>query len=205
MTRRLARSLSLAVFGVAPAVSVALVACGETRGAPAQNASQQPAAAALEIATSPAPSAPLAIAAPAISASIPFCAYGGLGVMPAGVDGANYYRVIAYAVVKSPGAAKDVTLRALEIDGDAGVEATMTKLQGVERLPPTASLSPPGVWQSRGGAFDGTLAPGETRIRIEAWITRPPRSHPSTLRVELGSARDAPAVATCRLAIEWPT
>jgi hypothetical protein len=196
MTRRLARLLSLVASGVA------LLACDPTERAPARTASA-PSASTPEIAPATGPA--LATAGPVVSASIPFCAYGGLGVLPAGVDGADYYRVIAYVVMKSSAAVRNVTLRALDVAGDAGVEASMAKLENLERLPPSAPLSPPDVWQSRGGAFDGTLAPGETRLRIEAWITRPPRSHPSTLRVELASEHVASAVATCRLAIEWPT
>ena len=143
-------------------------------------------------------------AAAALELSIAFCAYGGAGVLSSDASPNDFYRAIAWVVIRSPAEVQGASLRTLEILGDAGVEATMKRIESVERLDATAPLTPPGVWQARGKPFDGTLAAGETRLRIEVWITRPPRSHPSTLRIEVGSERSR-ATSTCNLGIEWPT
>lgn len=138
------------------------------------------------------------------SVVIGFCAFGGVGVIPSNVDPGSMYRVLAWLSVRSSVAMSGVGLRAVEITGEAGVEATLRRVEGIVRLGPEASLSGPAVWRSRGVAFDGRLLAGETKLRIEAWITHRPRSQPSALRLVLGNDT-ASFSARCLLDAEWPT
>lgn len=178
------------------ALLLLLLACDSPKTAPQKST---------DMASSSSSSAPKA--APPVgsmSLAIPFCAFGGNGVVPADASPDDFYRVLAWAVVGANTDVSGLEVRALEISGDGGVEATMKRIESVERLDPKASLETPAVWQSRGKPFDGKLAPGETRLRIEAWITKRPRSRPAILRLALGAGA-AQASATCKLEIEWPT
>lgn len=162
------------------------------RSGPAPSAAPLPAAAAQRAA----PASP--------TAAIAFCAYGGTGVLPSNVDPDTMYRVLAWLSVRAAEPTSGVTLRAVEVTGEAGVEATLRRVEGIERLDPAAPLEKPGAWQSRGAPFDGALAPGGTKLRVEAWLTHRPKSRPATLRLALGN--DAVSVtASCPLIDEWPT
>lgn len=137
------------------------------------------------------------------SASMPFCAFGGSGVLPTGANPNDFYRAIAVVIVRSPTPATGVAVRAVDVQVDAGTQATLERIESVERLDPKAAVTPPGVWASRGAPFDGALAAGDTILRIEAWLTTRP-STPSTLHVELAGS-GLTVSAACALVMEWPT
>lgn len=155
------------------------------------------------VATPPGPAAAATPAQTAAPMTIAFAAYGSQGPVP--VDAADeYYRVLAYVAVRAPARASGVSVRAVDVSGGGVVESRMRKLESVQRLPSGADLTPPAVWNTHGSAFDGELPPGETKLRIEAWLTHRPAKRPLTLRVELAGPT-LRAVATSELTIEWPT
>jgi len=152
----------------------------------------------------PPPAASASAPVPEATMTVAFCAFGGQGVMPVDASPDDYVRVLAFVVVRAPAAATGVSVSAVDVTGDGGLEASLRKVESVERLASDAKLTAPDVWRSRGAPFDGTLAPGETKLRVEAWITKRPRSRPAELRVGVAGPT-LRANATCALAIEWPT
>lgn len=144
----------------------------------------------------------------ALSGSVPFCAYGGQGVLAADANFDDFYRVIAIVDVTAPDgvSTRALTVRAIELLGDGGrVEASMRSVISVMRMPPPARAP---TWadsmDARNAPFDGALSPGTTRLRIEAWLTRPPRTMAQSVRIELG----APGLRALLLGPtqgEWPT
>lgn len=139
------------------------------------------------------------------SASVAFCAFGGQGVVPidAGVD--DWVRVVVVLDVHVDAPVRAVRPESIELLGDAGIESAMKSVISVGRV---ASAPAKTTWaeaiDDRGAPFDGTLAAGATRLRIEAWLTRHPRGLPSRAHVVL--ATDAgPIDASGDVAGEWPT
>ena len=141
-----------------------------------------------------------------LAATVPFCAYGGQGVVPMDAGPDDYIRVIAVVDVTVTSPAHHVKVASLALKGsDGGVEATLRAPITIERIdpiPPTTSWAT--AMQTRGKPFDGNLAPGKTRIRIEGWLDRHPRTMAASVIVSL-TTDAAPIQATGAVAGEWPT
>jgi hypothetical protein len=148
----------------------------------------------------------------AFGASLAFCAFGGQGVLGADARFEDFIRVVAVIDVTAPPPAVTaastpghVDVAAVELRNDEGVvEASMRALVDVTRVDP---IPPTTTWETalrRGAPFDGTLRPGLSRLRVEAWLTTRPRSHPLRARVVL-TAPTGPVVADGPVLGEWPT
>jgi hypothetical protein len=143
--------------------------------------------------------------------SVAFCGFGGQGVLATGMRWEDFIRVILVVDVTVPatqgdGWVRDVTLSSIAMVNDEGVvEASMRAAVSVERVEPIPATT---TWANatRPGAlpFDGVLWPGRTRLRIEAWLTRHPRSYPLRVRVVLDSPT-GPIDADGAVNGEWPT
>jgi hypothetical protein len=146
---------------------------------------------------------------PSPVASVAFCAFGGQGVLGPGMRPEDYVRVIAVVDVSTPAgsAQSPVTVASIALRNEEGVvEATMRGAPiTVARVEPIPAVT---TWAAAidtpGSLFDGTLAPGRTRLRIEAWLTTHPRSPHLRVHVALGGGAGS-IEADGAVDGEWPT
>lgn len=148
---------------------------------------------------------PVATAKPTMA--VAFCGFGGQGVLGAGARWEDFIRVVVVVDIDSPspGPLAGVTLSSIAMVNDEGVvEASMRSPITVDRVEPIPAAT---TWENalRPGArpFDGRLAPGRTRLRVEAWLTTHPR-HPVKVHVVLASP-DGPVEGDGGISGEWPT
>jgi hypothetical protein len=139
--------------------------------------------------------------------AIAFCGFGGQGVLGAGARWEDFIRVVVVVDVDSSGVAAlhGVTLSSIAMVNDEGaVEASMRSPIHVDRVEPIPEAT---TWETalRPGTrpFDGTLTPGRTRLRVEAWLTTHPR-RPVRVHVVLDSPA-GPVEAHAAINGEWPT
>jgi hypothetical protein len=142
------------------------------------------------------------------AASVAFCAFGGQGVVPTGAGPDDYVRVVVVVdvTVAAAGPLVGVAPSSIALRNDEGVvESAMRAPIGVTRVDPIPATT---TWANAlspsGPSFDGRLAPGLTRLRIEAWLGRRPRSLPLRVHVVVASPA-GPIEADGAVNGEWPT
>jgi hypothetical protein len=145
---------------------------------------------------------------PLAAATLAFCAFGGQGVLGAGMRSEDYIRVVAVVdlTVTSSSPTAGVALDSIALRDDNGVvEAAMRAPISVVRVEPIPAAT---TWETAmhpgGTPFDGTLAPGRTRLRIEAWLTTHPHSYRLRAHVVLVGSH-GPIEADGAVDGEWPT
>ena len=143
-----------------------------------------------------------------MTAAIPFCAFGGQGVIPSAASFDDYIRVVLVVDVTVPAgrALSGAAVSVVELRNATGaVEAAMRAPIAITRVDPIPAKTD---WESAmkpGGApFDGNLAAGVTRVRIEAWLTKHPRSYPLTAHVVI-TTPTGPVEVDGPTNGEWPT
>jgi hypothetical protein len=126
--------------------------------------------------------------------------------MPAGASPDDFVRVVVVVDVTLPegASAAGVAVEGVELSNDDGATA-MRALVEVGRVEPRAEISWASAMQERGRPFDGNLAAGTTRLRIEAFLARQPRGLQQRVRVLLRRDGGAPIAAEGSVDGEWPT
>jgi hypothetical protein len=181
-----------------------LAACSRATSvaAPPSEASLVPPAAVSAFLLTPQPDAA------AMAAAIPFCAFGGQGVLPSTASFDDYVRVILVVdLTLPPGrAVQGAAVSVVELRNATGaVEAAMRAPIEITRVDPIPAKTDWATAMRPGGApFDGTLTPGVTRVRVEAWLTRHPRSFPLKVHVVITTPA-GPIEVSGPTNGEWPT
>jgi hypothetical protein len=146
-----------------------------------------------------------------LSATMLFCAYGGVGIapdpLPPGYD-TQFAEIVIE--VNNPGAALGgVTVASANLLDAQGVHAaSMRRVDRFVVLPPLETPGPTlGTFavylNPKGTPFTGTLGPGRTQLRVRVSIDRDPSAVPAQCRITLGGP--APKVIEGKVDGSWPT
>jgi hypothetical protein len=150
---------------------------------------------------------------PAGTARMLFCAFGGVGMVPASPP-PGYESEFAVAVVEinSPGEDREVAVSGFDVLDPAGKVTPMKRVMRVERFTRSGSAGDPASglgWAAYylntdaahpDGEWDGVLPAGDVRLRIRVALPRDPGAIGGRCRVRLGIYDiDGPSDA------EWPT
>ncbi len=158
-----------------------------------------------------APPSPPAASPPA--ATMLFCAYGGVGLvpnpLPPGFE--TEFAAAAFAFDNPgppiPGVA---VLGAALLDATGATAAAFRRLDHFVVMPPLETPGPTlGTFavylNPEGTTFDGTLPSGRTVLRVRFSIDRDPLVLPTRCRVELGGFGPSPLVVEGPVDGSWPT
>ncbi len=141
---------------------------------------------------------------------------GANGVVPCGADSGprcfdRYHRVIVVVDVSNGGdeSFEGLSVESLEFLADDGsIESRARAWIDIDRLGIAVASSEENQWAligADGVAFDGTVPSGSTRLRIHAWLERPPRAERSRFRLVLSGGDLQCLVEGDVVKNAWPT
>jgi len=158
-------------------------------------------------------SAPLPPVESSPTATLLFCAYGGVGLVPDPLPPGYETEFASFAIeLDNPGSTiEGVTVLGATLLDAAG--AAIASIRRVDHFVVLPALETPGptlgifavYLNPEGTPFTGTLPPGRTVLRVRFSIDRDPTVLPVRCRVELGGVRPSPLVVEGNVDGSWPT
>ena len=141
---------------------------------------------------------------------------GANGVVPCGADSGpscfdRYHRAIIVVELSNGGDERieEVSVESLEfLADDMAIESRARAWIDIDRLNIDAAIERENQWAligADGVAFDGTLSPGSIRLRVHAWLERPPRAERPRVRLALSGDDLRCSVEGEVVTNAWPT
>ncbi|MBI5533514.1 MAG: hypothetical protein HY898_12410 [Deltaproteobacteria bacterium] len=158
-------------------------------------------------------STPMPPTSAAPTATMLFCAYGGVGTVPDPLP-PGYETDFASMVIEvdNPGSAiSGVTVAGASLLDEHGAAAA--SLRRVDHFVVLPTLEKPGpklgifavYLNPEGTAFTGDLPTGRTKLRVRMSIARAPSALPARCRLNLGGVGASPLVIEGKVDGSWPT
>jgi hypothetical protein len=183
------------------ALGMLVMGCARSADPSAQPAMEPPAAA-------PPRTTPASSALP-ISATMRFCAYGGVGLaLPADAENAFASMVVE---LDNPGAPIGgvAVLKGALLDGQSAPLASLRRVDHLVVFSPAKPSSTQGTFAVHlnppGTPFSGTLPSGRTTLRVRVALDHAPGGSPARCHLELGGVGGAPLVVEGNVDGAWPT
>lgn len=138
------------------------------------------------------------------------------GVVPCGPDAGPscadpYHRAIVVVDLFNDNetSIEAISVESLELlSADRSVETRARAWIDIERIEPDGGDPTTNPWPvigAEGTEFDGTLLPGSTRLRVHAWLERPPQSERPRFRLTLVAGGQRLSIEGEVVTNAWPT